>query len=226
MVLALRFSNLLLAKPFSAFAAVVTLLLPLGIAAQDESALEGDRAGSAERDCAVMHFGEGCWSVAFYAGYGIPFKFDDANTQVEDSAFVALFPRGAVGLTDALGDGWYRGNIELGLEGHFLIQTTPHSGSAWGASLLLRYNFLANGRFVPFLEVGGGLIDLDFDLDSRADGVNFALQGGVGLQWLVWDRAAITAQWRYHHISNGRVNEPNVSVDNSLFLIGATFFLD
>ena len=100
------------------------------------------------------------------------------------------------------------------------------SGFAWGASLLIRYNFLANDRFVPFLEVGGGLIDLDFGLDSRADGFNFALQGGIGVHWLLWKRASITGQWRYHHISNGRINEPNVSTDNSLILIGLTFFLD
>jgi len=203
---------------------LVSVLFPICLAAQ---ALAGTDVDRAERDCAEIRFGEGCFNLGFHAGYGIPFHFDDANTQVEDSAFVALFPRGAVGLTDPLlGDHWFRGNIELGLEGHFLIQTTPHSGSAWGVSLLLRYNFLAKDRFVPFLEVGGGLIDLDFGLGSRADGFNFALQGSVGVQWLVWKRTAITAQWRYHHISNGRVNEPNVSTDHSLFLIGTTFFLD
>ena len=220
----LRLSNWLSRGALRAFTVVATLLIPICVAAQGDPALA---AAAAERDCAVVHFGEGCWSVGFHAGYAIPFRFDDANTQVEDSAFVALLPRGAVGLTDKLvGDAWYSGNIELGLEGHFLIQTTPHSGSAWGASLLLRYNFLANDRFVPFLEFGGSLIDLDFGLDSRADGFNFALQGSVGLQWLVWNRAGITMQWRYHHISNGRVAEPNVSVDSSLFLIGTTFFLD
>ena len=226
MSVALRPPGSLLAKSFPACAAAITMLLPLCIAAQEERAPAQERSGSAERDCAVIRFGEGCWSAGFHAGYAIPFHFDDANIQVEDSTFAALFPRVAVGLTDLQGDGSLRGNIELGLEGHFLIQTQPHSGSAWGASLLLRYNFLAHDRFVPFLEIGGGLIDLDFDLDSRADGINFALQGSVGVHWLVWERAAITAQWRYHHISNGRINEPNVSVDSSLFLIGTTFFLD
>ena len=199
----------------------MTLLLPFCVAADDV-----DGASTENRDCSAIRFGEGCWSVGFSAGYAIPFQFDDANTQVEDSAFVALLPRGAVGLTDSFGGGWYRGNIELGLEGHFLVQTTPHSGTAWGASLLVRYNFLANDRFVPFIEIGGGIIDLDFRLDSRADGFNFAIQGSLGAHWLVGDRAAVTAQWRYHHISNGRITEPNVSVDSSLFLIGTTFFLD
>ena len=209
-------------KSLHAFAIAGTLF-PICVAAQ---VLEGNEADGA-RHCAIIRFGEGCWSLGLHAGYAIPYHFDDANTQVEDSAFVALIPRAAMGLTDSLsGSGWYRGNIELGFEGHFLIQTTPHSGSAWGASLLLRYNFLANDRFVPFLEIGGGLIHLDFGLDSRADGFNFALQSSVGLHWLAWDRTAITAQWRYHHISNGLVDEPNVSVDSSLFLIGTTFFLD
>lgn len=207
-------------------AALATLLASPTVAAQADASAEESDADDA-RHCAAIHFGEGCWSLGLNGGYAIPFKFDDADTQVEESAFAALIPRGAVGLTDPFfGDAWYRGNIELGFEGHFLFQTTPHSGTAWGASLLLRYNFLAKERIVPFVEIGGSVIDLDFDLDSRADGFNFALQGGIGVHWFQWERAAITAQWRYHHISNGRVNEPNVSIDSSLFLIGTTFFLD
>lgn len=214
---------------------LISLLFPICVAAQalagiDADSLEGLNSEDkrSERGCAEIRFGEGCFNVGFHAGYGIPFHFDDDNTQVEDSVFVALIPRGAVGLTDTLlGDHWLRGSIELGLEGHFLIQTEPHSGSAWGVSLLFRYNFLASDRFVPFVEVGGALIDLDFDIDPpRADGVNFALQGSVGVHWFVSKRTAITAQWRYHHISNGRVNEPNVSLDHSLFMVGTTFFMD
>jgi len=209
---------------------LMILLFPICIAAQALAGVDADSLEdkNSQRSCVEIRFGEGCFNLGFHAGYGIPFHFDDANTQVEDSFIVALIPRGAVGLTGPpSGDQWFRGNLELGLEGHFLIQTEPHSGWAWGASLLLRYNFLANDRFVPFVEVGGGLIDLDFDMDPpRADGVNFVLQGSVGVHWLVSKRTAITAQWRYHHISNGRVNEPNVSLDHSLFLIGTTFFLD
>ena len=156
---------------------------------------ESERKES-KRNCAESRFGEGCWNLGFSAGYGVPFHFDDANTQVEDSTIVALFPRVAVGLTNpGRGDGWFRGNIEIGFEGYFVIQTAPHIGSGLGVSALLRCNFLASDRFSPFVEIGGGLIDLNFDLDPpRADGINFALQGNVGVHWHVWNRAAITAR--------------------------------
>ena len=174
-------------------------------------------------------FGEGRWLASFHAGYALPFQFDDANTGVEDSEFVALIPRASLGLTDPFGgDRWYRGNLELGLEGHFLIQTRPHAGSFAGGTLLARYNWLAaeQRHVVPFLEVGIGIGHLDFGLPSRADGFNFALQSVAGVHWFVWERAAITVQWRFHHLSNGKIREPNVAIDSSLFLIGTTFALD
>ena len=79
---------------------------------------------------------------------------------------------------------------------------------------------------MPFLEVGIGIGHLDFGLPSRADGFNFALQSVAGVHWFVWERAAITVQWRFHHLSNGKIREPNVAIDSSLFLIGTTFALD
>ena len=215
---------------FTALCGTILLSLPGSVADAAEQgatlALSEDDAAPAA-PCATQPFGKGCWSLGFSSGYALPFHFDAANSDVEDSAFVPLFPRLAVSLTEPLGgESWLRGNFELAVEGHFLAQTAPHGGSAWGVSLLGRYNFLTGKRIVPFVELGGGLIDLDFGLRKRADGFNFALQGGLGIHWLSSDRTALSALWRYHHISNSRINEPNVAVDSSMFLIGVTLFMN
>lgn len=174
-------------------------------------------------------FAAGRWLVGASAGYAWPFALYDGTSDVEDSAFVAILPRAALSLTDPLaGRSWIRGNLELGMEGHFLIQTQPHSGSAYGFALLGRYNLLAleSRGIVPFVELGVGIVDLDFGLERRADGANFIIEGGAGLHWFAWERTALTIQWRYHHISNGRIEDPNVGVDSGLALVGFTVALD
>ncbi|MCH2170381.1 acyloxyacyl hydrolase [Myxococcota bacterium] len=205
----------------------LTLLMATGI--QGLAARAGSEPGGPPRDPNPSSpFAAGQWLVGTTVGYAWPFQLYDGTSDVEDSEFVAILPRAGLGLTDPLGgDSWYRGNVELGMEGHFLIQTQPHSGSAYGAAFLGRYNLLALEAHgvVPFVELGAGLVSLDFDLQRRADGANFILEGGAGLHWFIWRRTALTAQWRYHHISNGRIEDPNVGVDSGLALVGFTVAL-
>ena len=174
-------------------------------------------------------FDSGRWMAGFHAGYAFPFAIDPSKTDVTESEFVALVPRLSVGITDPFGgDRWYRGNLEMGFEGHFLIQTQPHSGYFAGGSLLARLNALAfeRRRFVPFFEIGLGIGHLEFDLERRADGFNFVLQSAVGTHWFFSPRAAVTAQFRYHHISNAEIQEPNVAIDSGLVLLGITVPLE
>ena len=159
-------------------------------------------------------------------GFGLPIGAS-ADSDLEDTQYAAVIPRWGIGLTNPLGrdDAWYRGNLELLLEGAFLFQHEPRNGFAGGGGFMLRWNFLRLGRFVPFAEIGAGLIDLDFDFDEQSDGLNFTPQGGFGLHWFATERLAITGGWRLHHISNAGTKDENDGINSSLFLLGVSFYL-
>jgi hypothetical protein len=164
------------------------------------------------------------WALA--VGHGLGFALGSSgDSDVEDVELVALLPRWGLVLSDPLGAGaWYGGNLELLVEGAFLYAYEPKGGFAGGATLGLRWNFLAGRRIVPFLEVAGGVVDLDFDLEHQADGINFTPQAGLGLHYWVLRRAALTGEWRFHHISNADLREDNDGINDSLFLVGISFF--
>jgi opacity protein-like surface antigen len=143
---------------------------------------------------------------------------------VDETEFGAAIAQLGVGLTDPVAPGrWYDGNLALVGELPFLIESEPRHGFAWGGALLLRWSFLALARGAPFLEVGAGILDLDFDVLGRSDGLNFSFQGGGGLEWPLSERISLTALFRYHHISNGGIESRNVALDSALFLAGIAF---
>ena len=168
-------------------------------------------------------FGKGRFRIGLDVGYAIPFGF---RSSIGDSEYVVLQPRVSVGVSRVLGENsLYRGAFELGAEGLFMFQTRPQGGTAHGITALLRYNVLYWNRVVPFYEIGAGLLDLEFGLEDRSDGFNFTLHNGAGVHWLAWDRAALTAQFRWNHVSNAGIELPNDALDSAVFLVGMTYFL-
>lgn len=172
-------------------------------------------------------FGVGKSHLTVVAGRGAAMGRSDGSPDVEDVTYVPIALGLGVGITDPLGgDSWYRGNLELRAEGTLLAETQPSRGTAAGGSVLLRYNWLRFGSVVPFLDAGAGLLDLDLDLTSQSDGLSFLLEAGVGSHLQLSRRAALTAEWRFQHISNADLRYPNGGINASAFLLGATLFLE
>jgi hypothetical protein len=87
---------------------------------------------------------------------------------LDDLQFFRFAAQWGVGLSDPLGrDSWHRGNFELILEPFLLASFKPRDGLGGGLDGLARYNFLPQGRLIPFLEAGVGVTGIDLDLDSN-----------------------------------------------------------
>ncbi|MCI0400848.1 MAG: acyloxyacyl hydrolase [Gammaproteobacteria bacterium] len=209
-------------------ATIVALLLgPAAWAAGDdpETAVEGKKEVPISP---TSLFGLGRQEIGLTVGYGFGVPLGGSKDTVsEDVQYAYVAPRWGIGISNPIGgDAWYRGNIELLIEGAFIFNHEPTSGSAAGGTAMFRYNFLSGDKFIPFLEVGAGIISLDFDLSTQADGLNFTTQGGAGFHYFVTERTALTAEWRLHHISNAGINSPNIGINSSLFLLGVSVFLN
>jgi hypothetical protein len=207
--------------PLLALVALLFLSLPLSGDCDATSAAESRLSSRDDL------FSSGRQSLGIAGGYGtaLPFR-QGSDREVRNVQYAYIAPRWGIGLSNPLGgSSWYRGNVELVLEGSFFYIFEPKGGFAGGFTPLFRYNFLAGRRLVPFLEGGAGVVALDADLREQADGFNFTPQAGVGLHYFLTERTALTGEFRYLHVSNAGIHERNRGIDSTLFLLGITIFL-
>jgi hypothetical protein len=168
-------------------------------------------------------FQSGTWHLGLMGGYSILHKvFQDRIANVH---FAPLLLQIGYTVTDVHGPFPVRGSLELLLEPTFMITTSPSTTFGEGASVLLRYNFVTGTRWVPFFDLGVGILHWNLRLpDFLGTQFNFTVQGGPGLHYFATDHLAITGQVRLHHISNGGIETPNIGVNSSVYLLGVSYF--
>lgn len=214
-------------------AMIMMALLPSAVSAAepgpDSPAREEAAGATSPRDL----FKLGTQEIGIAAGYGSAidrFLFlpigETSTEELQAVKYVYVAPRWGIGISDPLGgDAWYRGNFELLAEGAFYIPFEPQGGFGGGISAIFRYNFLPEGRLIPFVEAGPGILITDFGLEDRADGFTFSFQTGLGFHFFLSERTAFTAEVRFDHISNAGIADPNRGLNSGLVLIGVTTFL-
>jgi len=214
-------------------AMVMMAMLPRAVSAAepgpDSSARQEEAGATSPRDL----FKLGTQEIGIAAGYGSAierFLFlpigETTEEELQEVKYVYVAPRWGIGISDPLGgDAWYRGNFELLAEGAFYIPFEPKDGFGGGITAIFRYNFLPEGPLIPFVETGPGILITDFDLQNHVDGLNFVWQFGLGFHFFLSERTALTAEGRFHHISNAGINDENRGLNSVMVLIGVTTFL-
>ncbi len=179
-------------------------------------------------DSISEQFGSGKIYVGIQGGWGKAFSLGIAGQgDGRNVEFAAVLPYIGMGLTDVLGrNSWYQGNLDAVIQGEFLASYQPNSGYSAGASFLLRYNFLFSKQWVPYVELGGGVGTLDFDLIDQDDGLIFYPQAGIGLHYFLNDQFSADLGWRFHHMSNANTSSPNNSINASLVVIGFSWYFN
>jgi hypothetical protein len=160
-------------------------------------------------------------AVGFWDEFLFPTEAHSADRHA-----IFIMPRIGMAITDELGAGMLSGNVEALVEpiyGRF----NRFSGDAAGASLVMKYNLLSFGRWMPFWDVGVGLLwtDLAPRIAEDSSQVNFALETGPGVQYFVTTRMAVTVGVRYHHISNAGIGKRNLGLDAVLPYAGVSWIL-
>ena len=168
---------------------------------------------------------KGTIELGVLAGYWKENSLDGTKPSSNQRA-VFVLPQIGMVLTDAFDAGWATGNIELLAEPLGAHYSKPFSASAFGGSLVLKYNFLSFGRWMPFWDLGAGMLwtDLAPRIPEQSQEFNFVLETGPGLQYFITEQFALTSSVRYHHISNANTGERNVGLNAWLFSGGFSFF--
>jgi hypothetical protein len=126
--------------------------------------------------------------------------------------------------------GFFRGNGELLVDvfgGQ--IFTGPGSGLA-GALLMVRYNFIQEDSFaVPYCQFGGGGAYNDIaSSESQSlvgSEIEFSLEAGLGVRFLLNERVSLTVEHDVLHLSNGGFARRNNGLNTlgGLLGIGVSF---
>ncbi len=170
-------------------------------------------------DASALHKGVNEWGVQTGGGTAIA-------GGAQDRSFWMLAGRWSRILTGELGGGPLRGNLQYGLEVIPALvmsqSTTVYAGGV--TPVLMRYNFTAHRRFVPYLEAGAGILGSSDPLPEATSRFNFTPQGGIGFQIMQPGARAIQMGVRYHHISNAGLARRNPGINSLYFFTGISWW--
>jgi lipid A 3-O-deacylase len=203
-------------RPGWVFVVIGCLAIFLPTESQAESSSSGPQARGTVRQGAV--------EVGVMAGY---LQGNDTLTsESSNRSAVYALPRVGIVVTPEVGKGFYAGNLEVLLEPLYARYFQPFEATAAGGSILFKYNFLDFGRWMPFWDLGLGMLwtDLAPRISEQSTTFNFVLESGPGVQYFAMERVALTLGVRFHHISNAGLGDRNKGLNSTLGYAGVSIF--
>jgi len=148
-------------------------------------------------------------------GYGYPLESNS------DLRFASIYPYFGKVMTDPVGQGWLRGNIEGIVEGAFSYVHKNQNTYSAGVNLLARYNFLLSSeKWRPYIQGGFGILYTNLNLHKFGTNFNFASNAASGMQYFFNQENSINLELRYFHFSNAGINSKNSGLDMVNIFIG------
>lgn len=126
--------------------------------------------------------------------------------------------------TDPQGCSFFRGIWEVLVEGSGSYLYNGPRAYGIGINGLLRYNFLAGKRFIPFFQGGVGVWHSNLDMHNFPSDFNFCSQVGPGVSFFLTTKAALQAEYRLQHYSNASLYKNNSGLNMSNFWVGCAYF--
>jgi hypothetical protein len=186
--------------PRSLRTAIAALALAI-IALAPEPGIAGERSGLQE--------------LSVSTGYGFS---DRGNVQV-----VPLYARFAWLFPDVIDEPLARHDLNLKwfLEPWIAGVTNHQNAIEVGITPIgLKFEYDAGQQVVPFLIAGTGAMYTGLQGLELGGPFEFASFGGAGINLFLTDQLALSFSWRWRHISNAGIKEPNRGLDTQFILIG------
>ncbi len=131
---------------------------------------------------------------------------------------------GAVAAAIPLGESPFRLSAELGAEAFGAARVAPDSGTLGGLVGVLRCGLASKIPWVPFVEGAFGLAATDIRGRDLSTTFEFTYQLGAGFYYFLSERLALTAEYRWIHVSNADMEKPNNGLNAHLVLGGLSWF--
>ena len=87
-----------------------------------------------------------------------------------------------------------------------------------------RYHLATGTRLAPYIHFGAGGTTTNIKGPDLSRGFQFNLEGGAGLNYFVTKQVALSAEYRFFHLSNAGFAYPNRGVNAHLFCGGISYW--
>ena len=164
---------------------------------------------------------KGSWTMGIWTGGGSGVSGTTTDTQL----WLTGARLGKV-LTNDMGKGIFRGRLEYTVEAipvFFVFQDSTVYGFDV-TPVLLKWNFTAANKWVPFFEAGAGMLLTSDDVPEKTFPFNFTPQAGFGFHIMTAQKQAFTLTLKYMHISNGGLDKPNPGINSIQMFVGYHWF--
>ena len=162
------------------------------------------------------------------AGYGLSNALGPSKVGID---FITLMPRLGYVFAEIPGGPPVQGSLEGVVEAVPALVAFEDAQTIYGGgfNLLLHYDVATGTRVVPFLEGGAGILlstpqSTDRRSQFRASQFNFTLQVAPGLRYVLTPQAAISLEYRFHHISDANTTKRNPGLNSDFVLLGFSIF--
>jgi len=88
----------------------------------------------------------------------------------------------------------------------------------------MRYHLIGLGRLVPYLEGTAGAGGTSLRVREIDSTLTFVLEAGAGGLYFITDVVALNAGYRFQHISNGHIANPNRGFNSDTGIGGVSFY--
>lgn len=136
----------------------------------------------------------------------------------EEVIIAALYPTWTLGSL-SLG----RWGFELNVETILGSRVNGTKGLLVGVGPGIRVRHLVFSRWLPYLDLEIGLTYNDMDLEGMGTRFNFSEQVGGGLECRVGNRLSLRGEYRYLHLSNAGISDPNGGLSVRSVLAGFSY---
>ncbi len=117
------------------------------------------------------------------------------------------------------GEGWYlnRRSVQIELPLHLLQD--PREPPMLGLYFNSCWTFLAHPRYQPYLFIGGGPLYTRAEIAGTSSRIRGSYQVGAGMKFNL-EKLSLNLEYRFHHVSNGGIEEPNDPLNSGKLLLG------
>ena len=119
-----------------------------------------------------------------------------------------------------------RGQFEYAVDAVPVFVIFQKTSTAYGVAanpFVLVWNFDARGRFVPYVDLDGGVLFTNTQVPAGTSRINFTPSAALGVRYLA-KKLTWTADVRLVHISNAGLNAINPGINTVQLRVGVGWF--